>query len=155
MKSPTVATAVTVLFSTWDSARFWFASRAASKSPTGRQAVFSPGAHSTSVGSFCKVSRTPRDPLGVEMKRPAGRLGKNWFNPLQDRPPSTERHTPLALATTTSSGSRGAVAKSVKPPPRMETPLYAVRFDHEVPPSSDRKALCPIPYSLPASAVWD
>src|SRR5882757_3341189 len=129
MKSREVAIAVTGRFSSWDNALLRAASRCTAVESTGFQAVFSPGAHSTWVWPSTSDITTPRDPLGTLIKRPVGRLGSDWLSPLQDNPPSSERHTPLAAATTTSSGSRGEAATSESSLPKIEAPLKAVKFD--------------------------
>src|SRR5258708_24028053 len=80
-------------------------------------------------------------PDGSPAKRRTGRFGSDELRPDQDSPPSTDRHTPAALATEISSALAGETARSDNDAPRIELPLYAVRLAQWAAPSSDRKAL--------------
>src|SRR5580698_3396653 len=115
--------ALTECLSSCVNAFFRFRSRSASVASTGFHAVFSPGAHSISAPLLPTDKRTPRVPLGRPRIRLEGKLGRKSLSPVQERPASTDRHTPLADATVTSSGSLGDAATQVRPVPRMEPPL--------------------------------
>src|ERR1043166_6761776 len=108
----------------------------------GCHASFWPGSHSTTSPSE-SATRPPRSPAGRLSSLLTGRLGRPWFSPLHDFPPSSERNTPFAPAATTSSSLRGDTARSRKLFPRIEDERNALRFSQLAPPSSDRYANLP------------
>ena len=65
----------------------------------------------------------------VNYKQPGGA----GFSPHQDLPLLSDRNTPAAVATVTSSASRGEIARSRAAPPRMDWAPKAVRLSQLAP----------------------